>query len=239
MNGHKIPYSRVLLKISGEALMGKQSHGIASEACLNIVNGIKSLTETGVEVAIVIGGGNIFRGICGTKLEIPRCTADQMGMLATIINGLALAETIKNQNLEAVVMSAINCSPLVEQYNWQRANTLLNQNKILIFVGGINNPYFTTDTAAAVRAAEINAQALLKATKVDGIYSKDPLQHSDATRYTTLSYEEVLTQKLNVMDATAITLCRENDIPIFVFNMQNIATLPQVLQSEKLRTLVH
>ena len=239
MGTSDIPYKRILLKLSGEALMGKEAYGISSDACLQVAKGVKSLTELGIEVGIVVGGGNIFRGLQGQKLGIQRASADQMGMLATIINGIAFSEALKKCDVDCAIMSAISCSPIVEEYQWQKAQLLLSQKKTLIFVGGTGSPYFTTDTAASLRAAEIHAEALLKATKVDGVYSKDPLQYPDATRYEELRYEDALAQKLNVMDATSIALCMENRIPILVFNMQAIGTLSKVFHDKKLRTLVH
>lgn len=218
--------------------MGKEAYGISADACIQIAQGVKSLVDLGIEIGIVIGGGNIFRGIQGAKLGIPRASADQMGMLATLINGIAFSEALKEFGVDCVVMSAISCIPIVEAFEWQKATLLLKQKKTLLFVGGTGSPYFTTDTAAALRAAEIQADALLKATKVDGIYSKDPLKYPDAVRYETLRYEDALAQKLNVMDATSIALCMENRIPIIVFNMQTIGTLAKVLQDKNLRTLV-
>jgi uridylate kinase len=238
MTEQTFPYKRILLKLSGEALMGKEPYGISSEACLNITQGIKEIVALGIEVGIVIGGGNIFRGIRGEKMGIQRASADQMGMLATMINGIALAEALKKNGVDVAIMSAISCGPIVEEYGWQKAQEYLKQKKTLIFVGGTGSPYFTTDTAASLRAAEIGADALLKATKVDGIYSKDPIIYKDATRFESLKYEDALAQKLNVMDATSIALCMENRIPILVFNMQSLGTLTRVFHDKNLRTLV-
>jgi uridylate kinase len=230
-------YKRVLLKLSGEALSGKEPHGISQEACLQIAHGIKELVDAGIQVGIVIGGGNIFRGLQGSSLGINRVKADQMGMLATIINGLAFSEVLQTINVKSVVMSALDCKAVVEPFNQKKAIEALEQNKVVIFVGGTSNPFFTTDTAAALRASEIQAEIVLKATKVDGIYSKDPIKHKDALRFETLTYSEVLAQKLDVMDATSIALCMSNKIPVLVFSMQQQKPL-DVLKNPKLGTLV-
>lgn len=198
---------------------------------------IKGLIDRGIQVALVIGAGNIFRGIQGGKLEIRRTPADQMGMLATIMNGIAFGEMLEKCGAPTCIMSSINCYPIAEPYHWQSALKNLSQGKVVIFVGGTASPYFTTDTAAALRASEIEADILLKATKVDGVYSKDPKKYPDAIRYETLTYTEVLAQKLEVMDATSIALCMSNQIPILVFDMQK-DTLFSVLENTKLGTLV-
>ena len=240
MKEKPFPYKRILLKISGEALMGKEPCGLSSEACLEVTKGVKDLTDLGIEVGLVIGGGNIFRGIKGgEKLHIRRASADQMGMLATMINGIALLESFKNHGLDAHLLSALPCGPVAEEYSWQKAQELLSEKKTLIFVGGTGSPYFTTDTAASLRALEIGAEALFKATKVHGIYTKDPIIYPDATHYDQIRYEDALAQKLNVMDATSIALCMENKIPIIVFCMQNISTLARVFHDTHLRTLVY
>lgn len=232
-------YKRILLKLSGEALMGKEPYGISQEACLQISEGIKDLVDQGMQIGIVIGAGNIFRGLKGDKLGIKRTPADQMGMLATIMNGIALGQSLEAVGVENIIMSAIDCQSIAEPYSWRGALHHLAHNRVVIFVGGTGSPYFTTDTAAALRASEIQAEILLKATKVDGIYSKDPLKYPDAIRYETLSYSEVLAQKLDVMDATAIALCMSNQIPIFVFNMWATKKLSEALQNKNLGTLVH
>jgi uridylate kinase len=216
------PYKRVLLKLSGEILMGAQPSGIDPVAIKQIASAIKDIQASGLEVAIVIGGGNIFRGVLSKELGISRSPADQMGMLATLINGIALQQTLASIDCPAKVMSALDCPRAVESYQWGKALQYLTERNVLIFVGGTGNPFFTTDTAAAMRAGEIKADILLKATKVDGIYDKDPLKHSDAIKYSTISYSQILAEKLGVMDATSIALCMSNRIPLFVFNMKKL-----------------
>jgi uridylate kinase len=213
-------YKRILLKLSGESLMGSQKFGVDYSASLHIANSIKQLQDSGLEVAIVIGGGNIFRGVNLKELGMQRTPADHIGMLATLINGITLQQSLLSIGCHARVMSALECPRVAEPYNWYHAKETLEAKNVLIFVGGTGNPYFTTDTAAAMRASEIHADALLKATKVDGIYNKDPLKYSDATKYSEITYSQVLAEKLEVMDATSIALCRNNRIPILVFNMQ-------------------
>ncbi|MBS0637999.1 MAG: UMP kinase [Verrucomicrobia bacterium] len=232
-------YHRILLKLSGEALMGQNPYGIRADACQTIAEGIKDFVDNNIQVGVVVGGGNIFRGIEGSKLGIARTPSDHMGMLATIMNAIALEQALENIGVDAVVMSAINCQPIADPYNFKQAIHHLEKNRVVIFAGGTGSPYFTTDTAAALRASEIQAQILLKATKVNGIYSKDPLKFSDAVRYEKLTYAEVLAQKLNVMDATSVALCMSNQIPILVFNMWATAKLSEVLVNKELGTLVH
>ncbi len=239
-----IPYKRVLLKLSGEALMGKEEYGIASEPCEQIVKGIKDLLDAGIQTGIVIGGGNIFRGIDGKALGIGKIPADHMGMLATIINAIALQQALEKHSIEAIVMSAVSCQPFAEPYHWKQAIQHLEKNRVVIFAAGTGSPYFTTDTAAALRTCEIQAQILLKATKVNGIYSKDPLKHPDAIRYEKISYAEVLAQKLNVMDATAVALCMSSQVPILVFDMWatpkfSEVIVQEVLISKNLGTIVY
>jgi uridylate kinase len=233
------PYRRVLIKLSGEALMGTSEHGITAAACKDISMGIKDLVEHNIEVGIVIGGGNIFRGLEGSSLGIDKVPADHMGMFATIINAIALEQTLKQQGIDALVMSAIDCSPIVSPYNWKKAIECLEQKKVLIFAGGTGSPFFTTDSAAALRASEIQAEILLKATKVNGIYSKDPLLYPDAVRYEKISYAEVLAQNLKVMDATAIALCMSSQIPILVFDMWATTQFSKVLINKNLGTIVY
>jgi len=213
---------RILLKISGESLMGSQPFGVEQTACLHIAQSIKTLRDGGFEVAVVIGGGNIFRGLQLKAGGMNQTPADQMGMLATIINGIALQQALESLDCPAKVMSALECPKVVEAYNWQAALNYMNSGNTLIFVGGTGNPYFTTDTAAALRASEIKATLLLKATKVNGVYDKDPIKNVDAVKYETLSYSQFLAEKLEVMDATAIALCRTNAIPTLVFNMKKL-----------------
>ena len=222
----KRPYQRVLLKLSGETLMGSQSFGIHQEACLQVANYLSHFHRAGIELGVVIGGGNIFRGIDLRLMGMPRTPADHMGMLATLLNGVALQQSLMSHGVPVYVMSALECPKVAEPYNWTKALQYLKDGNVVIFVGGTGNPYFTTDTAAALRASEIGADVLLKATKVDGIYDKDPLKYSDAVKYETISYSQVLAEKLQVMDATAVALCRSSQIPIFVFNMSRLTEEP-------------
>jgi uridylate kinase len=215
-------YKRVLLKLSGEILLGDQDFGIHQEACLEIARAIQKMQASGLQVGVVIGGGNIFRGLELKELGVPRTPADHMGMLATLLNGIALQQALILIGTKTCLMSALECPKVAESYNWTKALHYLDENKVVIFVGGTGNPYFTTDTAAALRAGEIHADILLKATKVDGIYDKDPVKYPDAVKYDKISYSQILAEKLQVMDATAIALCRSNQIPIFVFNMQKL-----------------
>lgn len=220
--------------------MGSQKFGIAHDACLHIASSIKEMRNAGLEVGIVIGGGNIFRGINLKELGMQRTPADQIGMLATLMNGISLQQALVSIDCKAQVLSALECPKVAESYNWNLAMEALAKGNVLIFVGGTGNPYFTTDTAAALRANEIHADIFLKATKVDGIYNKDPLKYSDAILYDQITYSRVLAEKLEVIDATAIALCMNNKIPIFVFNMQLLGKqkILHVL-SENKGTLVH
>lgn len=211
---------RILLKLSGELLKGPQDHGVEASACLALAEALKATQESGIQIGIVIGGGNIFRGVNSQKLNIHRSPADHMGMLATMINGIAIQQSLESVGCRAHVMSALECPKAVEPYNWHRAMEYLNKGEIVVFVGGTGNPYFTTDTAAALRASEIEADYLLKATKVDGAYDKDPVTHSDAKKFSTLTYAETLAENLKVMDPTSIALCRSSSIPILIFNMK-------------------
>lgn len=230
-------YKRVLLKLSGEALMGAQTFGVEHKACEHIAKAIKEVYLLGVEIAIVVGGGNIFRGNQASEFGFARTPADHIGMLATTINGLVLQQSLAALGVESRVMSALNDS-VVEKYIWGHAMHCLQRKEIPIFVGGTGNPYFTTDTAAALRASEVHAEIVLKATKVDGIYSDDPKKNPQAVKYPNLSYSEALTKKLNVMDAAAIALCRENQIPIYVFNLFEEGSLKRALCSRDGGTLV-
>lgn len=219
---NSLPYKRILLKLSGEMLSGPSRSGIHSDATLSLAKSLKILQDSGVTVGIVIGGGNIFRGINANELGLQRTPADHMGMLATLINGIALQNTLQALGCKVHLMSALECPKVAEPYVWSKAMDHLAKEHIVIFVGGTGNPYFTTDTAAALRASEIGAEALLKATKVDGVFNKDPLKNPDATRYDTIRYEDYLAQKIGVMDSTAVALCMNNRIPILVFNMNNL-----------------
>jgi uridylate kinase len=233
-------YRRILLKLSGEMLVQGQPFGISGEACQALAANIKKLQSSGLEIGIVIGGGNIFRGTHLEAIGIARSPADQMGMLATLINGIALNEALENIGCKSKVLTALECPKVAETYTWKTAMDALQAKTVVIFVGGTGNPYFTTDTAAAMRASEINADALLKATKVDGIYSKDPLKYSDAIKFSSLSYSEMLREKLEIMDATAVALCRSNHIPILVFDMQKLHSkdFPQQLFHQDFGSLV-
>lgn len=233
--GFKPPYQRVLLKLSGETLLGSQPFGIHQEACMQVAHALSFFHEAGIELGVVIGGGNIFRGIDLKSSGMSRTPADHMGMLATLFNGIALQQALMSKEVPVCIMSALECPKVAEPYNWTKALQYLKEGKVVIFVGGTGNPYFTTDTAAALRASEIEADVLLKATKVDGVYNKDPLKFPDAVKYDSISYSQVLSEKLQVMDATAVALCRSNQIPIFVFNMRRLTHEPL----EEVLTEVH
>jgi len=235
----KSSYKRILLKLSGEMLMDGQPFGISSGACLEVAKALKAFSEAGIELAIVIGGGNLFRGSNLKQLGMERSPADHMGMLATLINGIALQQSLEQLGVSAKLMSALECPKVAETYTWRGALAHLHAGNIVIFVGGTGNPYFTTDTAAALRASEINADIILKATKVDGVYDRDPMKHPHAIKYDKLDYSQMLEERLEIMDATAISLCRNSDIPIFVFNMQQLKdSSPKEILSCKRGTLV-
>ncbi|HSW86781.1 MAG TPA: UMP kinase [Rhabdochlamydiaceae bacterium] len=230
---HRKQLKRIVLKISGEALMGDQKFGFDQDVFQKIAESIKEVHQKGIQIGLVVGGGNIFRGSQASALGLARTPGDHIGMLATTINGLILQQFLTATGITSHVMSALNTDSIVENYVWAHAMQYLQNHEVVIFVGGTGNPYFTTDTAAALRASEINAEMVLKATKVDGIYSDDPLKNPKAVKYSHLTYSEVLTKKLNVMDATAIALCRENQIPICVFNLfEKGALLKAVMQKE-------
>ena len=212
-------YKRVLLKLSGEALMGENKYGIHPPTLTRIALELKELVEAGVQLAVVIGGGNIFRGVAGSTEGMDRASADYMGMLATVINAMALQDAMEKQNVFTRLQSAIKMEQIAEPYIRRRAVRHLEKNRVVIFAAGTGNPYFTTDTAASLRAMEINAEVILKATKVDGVYSADPKKDPAARRYKTLTYMDVLRQNLNVMDSTAISLCMDNKLPIVVFDL--------------------
>ncbi len=234
----KIKFKRVLLKLSGEALLGERGVNIDPLTVQSICEQVKEVRDLGVEVAIVIGGGNIFRGLAATKNGIDRVTADQMGMLATVMNGLALQAAFKGMDVPTRVMSALGMEELAEGYIKRRAVRHLEKGRMVIFVAGTGNPFFTTDTAASLRAAEIEADVLIKGTRVEGIYSSDPEKNDDAVLYETLTFMDVLKNDLRVMDATAISLARENETPILVFNILKVGNLKRLIQGEKLGTLV-
>ncbi|MEQ8216295.1 MAG: UMP kinase, partial [Smithellaceae bacterium] len=216
----KAVYKRVLLKLSGEALLGKQSSGVDPEVASFIAEEIKSVADLDIQLAIVIGGGNIFRGLEASSRGMDRTSADYMGMLATVINSLALQSALEMQGIPTRVQSSIEMREIAEPFIQRRAIRHLEKGRIVIFAGGTGNPYFTTDTAASLRAMEINADVIMKATKVDGVYDSDPVKNKAAVMYDKISYIDVLSKNLKVMDATAISLCRDNKLPILVFNMQ-------------------
>ncbi len=213
---------RILIKVSGECLLGNEYYGIEEAACHKLALAIQGICKSGLEVAVVIGGGNIFRGVQAVELGLERSPADNIGMLATLMNGIALEQALKAVGCPAKTMTALDCPKVAELYHWSSALDYLSKGTTLIFVGGTGNPYFTTDTAAAMRACEIKADLLLKATKVDGVYDKDPNKYSSAKMYSSLTYTQFLQQKLEVMDATAVALCMNNKVPIFVFNMDKL-----------------
>lgn len=225
-------YKRVLIKISGEALMGKQHFGLELETVEQVAEQLKSLHKIGVQVCIVVGGGNIFRGISGAAKGMDRATADTMGMIATVINALALQNNLENVGIQTRVQTAVNMPSVAEPFIRRRAIRHMEKGRVVIFAGGTGNPFFTTDTAAALRASEMGCDALLKATKVDGIYTADPRKDAHATHIPRLSYMDVLTQDLKVMDASAIALCRENKIPILVFSMTEKDSFANVVQKK-------
>jgi len=231
-------YRRILLKLSGEALMGDDSHGINPQIVNRIACEIRGLVETGVQVALVVGGGNIIRGMQLAECGMDRVTADHMGMLGTVINALALQDALENLGMYARVMSAVKINQICEDYIRRRAIRHLEKGRVVIFAAGTGNPFFTTDSAASLRGVEINADAVLKATKVDGVYSSDPVKDPDAEFYTRLSYDDVLVRKLDVMDATAIVLCRDNDMPLRVFNIGKPGALKQVVIGSDEGTLI-
>lgn len=234
----KSNYHRVLLKLSGEVLTGDESYGISTQVLNRIAGEIKDVVALGIEVGIVIGGGNIFRGISADGQGIDRVSADYMGMLATIINSLALQNAIEKQGIPSRVLSAITMPQVAEPYIRRRATRHLEKKRVVIFAAGTGNPYFSTDTAAALRAIEINAEIILKATKVDGIYDKDPLKHKTARKYNEITYLEVLNKGLKVMDATAVSLCMDNTLPMIIFNLTTSGNIKKVLLGERIGTTI-
>jgi len=233
-----IRFNRVMLKLSGEALMGEQSYGLDPKIVARLAGEIKTVHELGVQIALVIGGGNIFRGIAGTAAGMDRATGDYMGMLATIINSLAVQSALERQGVPTRVQSAISMQSVCEPYIRRRAIRHMEKGRVVIFAAGTGNPFFTTDTAAALRASETECQALLKATKVDGVYSADPKNDPKATRYDRLSYLEVLSRDLQVMDATAISLARESHIPILVFSIHQNGAFADVMRGQGRFTII-
>ncbi|MFT5169707.1 MAG: uridylate kinase [Lysobacterales bacterium] len=237
---NKPVYKSVLLKLSGEALMGPGQHGIDAETCASFAKQIKEVCSLGVRVALVVGGGNIFRGQVASKdFGLDRSVADYMGMLATVLNGLALQNALEQIDVPTRVMTAIEMSAIAEPYVRRRALRHLEKNRVVIFVAGTGNPYFTTDTAAALRAKELGMDAILKATKVDGIYTADPMKDKNAKKYDVLRYMQVLKDDLRVMDATAISMCMEHSMPLVVFNLLEEGNIKKVILGEQIGTKVH
>jgi uridylate kinase len=234
-----LAYKRVLLKLSGEALMGDDPYGINRATIERMVRDIAEITQLGVELAIVIGGGNIFRGVAPGAAGMDRATADYMGMLATLMNALALQDAMRTAGLDARVMSALRLDQVVEPYIRPKAMRHLEEGRVVIFAAGTGNPFFTTDTAAALRGAEIGAEIVLKATKVDGVYTADPKHDPHAQRYTTISFDEAISKHLQVMDATAFALCRDQKLPIKVFSIIKPGALKRVIEGADEGTLVH
>lgn len=231
-------YKRILLKLSGESLMGEQSYGIDNKMVLQYAEEIKAVQKAGVEVAIVVGGGNIFRGLSAEKSGMDRAQADYMGMLATVINSMALQNALETLGVYTRLLSAIKMEQICEPYVRRRAMRHLEKGRVVIFGAGTGNPYFTTDSAAALRAIEIKADVVLKGTRVDGIYTADPEKDKTATKFEHLSFDEVYDRNLNVMDMTAFTLCDENDLPIIVFDMNKTGNLMKLIEGEAIGTLV-
>ena len=231
-------YKRVLLKLSGEALQGEQGYGIDPKVISEIAEQIKDIVDDGIELAITVGGGNIFRGLAGAASGMDRAQADYIGMLATVMNALAMQEGLERAGVTTRVQSAINMQEVAEPYIRRRAERHLEKGRVVIFAAGTGNPYFTTDTTAALRACEIRAEAILKATQVDGIYDSDPRTNPDAKRFEKISYLDVIAKELNVMDSTATTLCKDNGIPIIVFNLHKQGNIRRVLEGENVGTVV-
>jgi uridylate kinase len=234
----KPKYKRILLKLSGEAFYGEQKYGISPEVLENISDEISEIHSLGIETAVVIGGGNIFRGIAGAARGMDRSTADYMGMLATIINALALQDSLERKGIVTRVQTALEIHRVAESYIKRRAIRHLEKGRVVIFAGGTGNPFFTTDTAATLRALEIGADVILKATKVDGVYDKDPVKHKDASKFNQLTYMAVLKKQLKIMDATAISLCMEGNIPIVVFNFFDYGNVKKIVMGKGIGTIV-
>ncbi|WP_372931865.1 UMP kinase [Mariniphaga sediminis] len=234
-----VKYKRILLKLSGESLMGNQGYGIDETRLNEYAEQIAELVKLGVQTGIVIGGGNIFRGLSGTGKGFDRVKGDQMGMLATVINSLALSSALKNQNIQARVFTAIRMEPVGEYYSKEKAIEALQKGEVVIISAGTGNPYFTTDTASALRAVETEAEIMLKGTRVDGVYSADPEKDPDAQKFDKISFAEVYTRNLRIMDLTATTLCQENNLPVLVFNMDQKGNLKKVLTGENIGTIVY
>jgi uridylate kinase len=231
-------YKRILLKLSGEALMGNEPYGVDPAVTARIAQDIAGIQLLGVQTGVVIGGGNIFRGLAASTRGMDRSTADYMGMLATVINGLALQDALEQQGVPTRVLTAIEMRAVAEPFIRRRAVRHLEKGRVVVFAAGTGNPYFTTDTAAALRAMEMRAEVILKATKVDGIYTADPIKHPEATKYDRVSYLQVLQERLQVMDATAISLCMDNKLPIVVFNLKEPGNIRRVVMGENIGTTV-
>lgn len=238
MAAMKPAFKRILLKLSGEALMGNHDYGIDPEYIKRIATDVKAISDFGVEVALVIGGGNIFRGAGLAQGGMDRVTGDHMGMLATVINCLAFQDALENQGAFCRVMSALPINAVCEDYIRRRAVRHLEKGRIVLFAAGTGNPFFTTDSAASLRAVEINADVMIKATKVDGIFDKDPVKHADAVKYESISFDDVVQKKLAVMDTTATVMCRDNNLPVAIFNMNNDGDLIRLMQGEKVGSMV-
>nr|WP_321354210.1 UMP kinase [uncultured Draconibacterium sp.] len=234
-----VKYKRILLKLSGESLMGDQQYGIDQQRLGDYAEEIAEIVKSGVQVGIVIGGGNIFRGLSGAAKGFDRVKGDQMGMLATVINSLALNSALVAQGIKSKVLTAIRMEPVGEFYSKDKAVEALENGEVVIISGGTGNPYFTTDTASALRGIEIEADVMLKGTRVDGIYTADPEKDKTATKFDKISFDEIYNRNLRIMDLTATTLCKENNLPIYVFNMDQKGSLQRVMSGEDLGTLVH
>ena len=232
-------YKRVLLKLSGEALLGEKSYGVDPKRILAYSKEIKEIVDSGVEIAIVIGGGNIFRGVSGASNGIDRVQADYMGMLATVINGLALQSSLEDLKVQTRLQTAFKIEAVAEPYIKRKAVRHLEKKRVVIFSGGTGNPFFTTDSAAVLRAIEINADIILKGTRVDGIYNNDPEKNKDAVKFKQISYDEAIAKKLKVMDSTAFTLSKENKLPIIVFNMNKPGNLKKIINGKEVGTIVN
>jgi len=232
-------YKRVLLKLSGEALAGGASFGIDAERVKELAREVADVASSGVQIGVVVGGGNIFRGVAAAAQKMDRVTADHMGMLATVINSLAFSDALEQMGMPTRVMSAIEMHQVAEPYIRRRAIRHLEKGRIVIFAAGTSNPYFSTDTAATLRALEIKAEVIAKATRVDGVYDKDPLKHTDAVKFENITYLEVLSKGLGVMDATSIAMCRANGLPIIVFNLNQHGNIMRMTTGETVGTLIH
>ena len=232
-------YNRILLKLSGEALLGERTHGVDPKRILAYSKEIKEIVDAGIELAIVIGGGNIFRGVSGSSNGIDRVQADYMGMLATVINGLALQSSLEELNVQTRLQTAVKIEAVAEPYIKRKAVRHLEKKRIVIFSAGTGNPFFTTDSAAVLRAIEINADAILKGTRVDGIYNIDPEKNKDAVKFKKLTYDEAINKKLKIMDSTAFTLSQENNLPIIVFNMNKPGNLKKIIEGKDIGTTVN